>query len=89
MVKETRKVSIRQRTHEGIDNMMDKAESVGERGKEEMVHLRERAMKVRKNVDNYIQKNPERSVLIAVGIGLAVGVILVATMRGRNHKDRN
>ena len=86
MKNETGKISnMRQKTHDGVDNIMDKAESVGERGKEEMNHLKEKALMVRKNVDVYIQKNPERSVLFATGAGIILGGILVAIlMRKKN-----
>lgn len=76
--------SIRQRTHKGVDDIMDKAQNMRESGKEKMAHLKEKAMKVKENVDGYIQKNPERSVLVAAGVGLAAGAILTATIIKRN-----
>jgi len=35
------------------------------------------------NVDGYIQKNPEKSVLIAAGVGVVVGAIIAAAMMRR------
>ncbi len=81
MGKQKKNISrIREKTHNGVDNIMDKAGSVGDRGKETIANLKEKGMIVKKNVDGYIQKNPERSVLIAAGIGIAAGAILTATM---------
>ncbi|RJQ18199.1 hypothetical protein C4573_00570 [Candidatus Woesearchaeota archaeon] len=77
--------SVRQSMHEHIDKMMDKAESMGESGKEEFAHLKEKAAMMKENVDGYIQKNPEKSVLIAAGIGAAVGAVLVAAMMRRKQ----
>ena len=77
---------LRQKTHESVDNIMDKAESIEERGKEKMVRLKENAMKVKENVDDYIQENPERSVLIAAGIGIVAGIILTATLMRKKHQ---
>lgn len=76
---------VRQRTHDRVDRIMDNAESMRDRGKEEVAHLRDKAVKTRENVDGYIRENPERSVLIAAGVGAVVGAVLaVAIMKRRN-----
>lgn len=77
--------SIREKTHKGVDKVMDKAEDVGERGKEEMAHLKEKAEMMKEDVDGYILKNPEKSVLIATGIGMALGAIIAATLIRRKY----
>ncbi len=86
MKNETNKISsMRQRTHNGVDNIMDKAESMSEGGREKIALLKENATRMKGNIDGYIQKNPERSVLIAAGVGMAAGTVLAATlMRRRN-----
>jgi ElaB/YqjD/DUF883 family membrane-anchored ribosome-binding protein len=71
---------IRQKTHEGVDKIMDKAESMRESGKEEIARLKEKATMMKGNVAGYIRKNPEKSVLIAAGIGAVVGAMLTAAM---------
>ena len=71
---------VRRKTHEKVDNIMDRAEDLEEKGAEKFAHIKERAIVARKNVDGYIQKNPETSVLIAAGIGLAIGAIITAVM---------
>lgn len=76
---------IRQRTHERVDKIMDKAESMKEHGKERMASLKESSMIMKENVDDYIRKNPEKSVLIAAGIGAVVGAILAAAMMRRKN----
>jgi ElaB/YqjD/DUF883 family membrane-anchored ribosome-binding protein len=40
---------------------------------------------MRENVDGYIKENPEKSVLIAAGIGAVVGAIIVASMIRRRQ----
>ena len=75
---------IRQRTHEGVDKIMDQAESMRESGEEAINKLKERAIMMRENTDHYIKTNPEKSTLIAAGIGAAIGAILtVIVMRKR------
>ena len=76
-------LSIREKTHNGVDNLMDKAENVGEKGKEEIARLKGKAIMMRKNVDSHIQKNPERSVLIAAGVGAVIGVIFTTIFMRR------
>ncbi|PIN81583.1 hypothetical protein COV13_00820 [Candidatus Woesearchaeota archaeon CG10_big_fil_rev_8_21_14_0_10_32_9] len=77
--------TLRQKTHNSVDRIMDKAESVGESGKEAIVNLKEKAILMKGNVDDYIKENPERSVLIAAGVGAVVGVVVTALlMRRRN-----
>ena len=77
--------TIRQKTHNSVDKIMDKAESMEESGKEAMAHLKEKATQTRKNVDVYIQNNPEKSVLIAAGVGLVVGAVFTAIMMRRKN----
>lgn len=88
MVDKTKKISdIRQRTHNRVDTILDKAESIRASGKEKVAHLKEKAMRARKNVDGYIQKNPEKSVLIAAGVGVVVGAIVTAAIMRRKNKS--
>jgi ElaB/YqjD/DUF883 family membrane-anchored ribosome-binding protein len=78
-------IGIRQRTHESVDKIMDKAASMGESGKEEMARLKEKAIMMKENAEGYIRKNPKKSVLIATGIGAVAGAVLAAaTMRKKD-----
>lgn len=77
--------SLRQRTHDGVDRVMDKAESMRESGMEDLAYLKDKATKMRENVDGCIRRNPEKSVLIAAGIGAIVGGLFVATMMRRRN----
>jgi len=72
--------SIREKTHERVDKIMDKAEDIRDNGMEGMDHLKEKAAMMKDNVDGYIRQNPEKSVLIAAGIGVVIGAIIVAAM---------
>jgi len=76
---------IRERTHKSVDKIMDKAESMNESGKEKLALLKEKASMMREDVDGYIKKNPEKSVLIAAGVGAVVGAIIVASMMRRRQ----
>lgn len=76
---------IRQRTHDGVDIVMDRAERMSESSKQAIANLRERGVEMKENVDGYISKNPEKSVLIAAGVGAVLGAILTATIIRRKH----
>ena len=54
------KDSVRHKTHDGVDKMIDKAEDFREYTAEEINHIKEQAMSVKENVDGYIKKNPEK-----------------------------
>jgi len=84
--KNSTKISgLRQKTHESVDKIMDKAEGMGESGKEAMDRLKEKAITAKGNVEGYIQENPGKSLLIAAGIGAVVGATLAAVMMRRKH----
>ncbi len=74
---------IRRKTHKGVDSIMDKAHDLGERGQENLERMKEGATTVRNNVDGYIKQNPEKSALIAAGIGAIVGAVLAAAIMRR------
>ena len=75
--------NLRQKSHKTVDNVIDKAENMRQKSKMEMQDLKEKAIQARKNVDDFIKRNPERSVLIATGTGLAIGVLFTALMMKR------
>jgi len=76
---------VRKKMHESVDKIMDKAESIRESSEEEVASLAEKAIATKENVDGYIKKNPEKSVLIAAGIGALAGAILAAAMMRRKQ----
>jgi len=85
--KSSAKISgIRQKTHDSVDKIMDKAENIRESGKEDIAYLKEKAIMMRGNFDSYIQRNPEKSVFIAAGIGVVIGAILAAAMMKRKRQ---
>lgn len=81
----THLAGIRKGAHKGVDTILDKAESIEERGKETVIKLEKKASTMREGVDDYIRKNPEQSVLIAAGVGAVVGALIVATMMRRKN----
>ncbi|MCF7860937.1 hypothetical protein K9M79_01735 [Candidatus Woesearchaeota archaeon] len=83
-IDEENSAGLRQKTHETVDKIMDKSESMRDNGKKAMSHVKEDAIMIKGNIDSYIRNNPEQSVLIAAGIGAVVGVVLTALMT-RKH----
>jgi len=77
--------TIKQKTHNSVDKIINHAESVKDRSKEVLVGLKEKGIKIRKNVDDYIKKNPEKSVLIAAGVGAVAGATMAAVMLRKRH----
>lgn len=77
---------MRQRTHERVDKIMDKAESMKESGKEALDNFKEKVKVTRENVDGYIRKNPEKSVLIAAGVGVITGALIAAAIMRRKNQ---
>ena len=82
MAKET----IRQKTHNSVDKIIDKAESMRDTSKGAMARLKEKAIATRDNVDKYIQNNPKKSVVIAAGVGAAVGAGVASVIARRRHQ---
>lgn len=76
---------IRQKTHDGVDKIIDRGESIKQSTDEQIDLLKDKANLIRENVDNYIKKNPEKSVLIAAGVGIVLGAILAAAMLRRKN----
>ena len=76
---------IRKRTHEKVDKIINKAESMKKIGNKKIVNLEEKAIVMKKNVEGYIRKNSKKSVLIATGIGAVVGATLATAVIKRKH----
>lgn len=83
MTRETKVSGIRQKTHMGIDKIMDRAELMREGGKEAMIRLKEKATMMKESVNGYIQKNPKKSIAIAAGTGAIVGAMIAAAKMRR------
>ena len=80
---------VREKTHEGVDKIMNKAESLKESGEEAIAHMKEsgeeamhnlnkNAMQIKKKIDVSIRESPEKAVLIAAGIGAVAGATIAA-----------
>jgi len=70
-------LGIRQRTHNRVDKIMDRAESIGKSSKERIIRQKERVITMREGIDSYIQKKPKRSLLIAAGIGAILAILMI------------
>ena len=53
---------VRQKTHDGVDKVMDRAEIMRKGSMEAMVRIKEKAIDMKENVDDYIRKNPKKAV---------------------------
>ena len=86
--KKSGKISdLRQKTHDGVDKMMDKAERIKESGKEAIDSMKVKGMKMKKNVDGYIKENPEKAVLIAAATGAVVGAVITAVIKKNSRNE--
>lgn len=85
-MKKEKNVGFRNKTHEGVDKAIDKAEQMRDSGREKLAQLKERAMIMRDNVDGYIIRNPEKSVLIAAGVGVVVGAVVTAVIMKKKKR---
>ena len=66
--------TLRERTHHGVDKVMDRAED-----------LKYKALATRERVDGYIKEHPEKSVLLAAGVGAVAGAVLATALMRRRH----
>jgi len=80
-----KKHDVRQRTHEGVDLVMDRAELLKNGSMEAIDRFKEKAATINEHADTYIKKNTKKSVLMAAGIGAAAGALLAAFMMRRKR----
>ncbi len=78
---DTNTSEIRQSLHENIDNAFDAELLLKENSSNYMNKIKENSAQIRAKANGYIERNPEKSVLIAVGIGAIVGAILATAIR--------
>lgn len=83
-----KKQSMREKAHDGIDKMMDNAESVRDNSKERIATFKENASIAKEKVEGYIQENPKASVLIAAGVGAAAGAVTGAVIAASVRKKK-
>ena len=79
-----------QKIKDGLHHIEERAQQLGQRATEQAQHVRERvsvyqagASEFLDSMAVYIKENPQRSALIAAGMGVGVGIILGMLMRGR------
>lgn len=70
------KKAILEKVETVLDQIDEKYESVEERASEAYEHAKEVVVDSRKKAIDHIQKNPEKSVLVAAGVGAAVALIV-------------
>jgi|GEM_PF-4253600 len=86
--KKSKEISgLRGKTHESVDKIIDKAESIRDQGKEKMTQIKDKVKVLRENVDDFIETNPEKSVLIAAGVGAVAGAALAAALLRKKTAD--
>lgn len=79
--KNTKLSRIRDRTHENVDNVMDKAEDISNSSKDIISNQKDKVIRLRDSISNYIQEKPKRSVLIAAGVGAILAKIITLKRR--------
>ncbi len=80
-----KKSDLRQSAHDRVDDAMDRVEYLNERGQKAMSQAKAKMQELREGADSYIERNPEKSVLIAAGIGAVVGSIITASIVRRRR----
>jgi ElaB/YqjD/DUF883 family membrane-anchored ribosome-binding protein len=78
--------SVRQKTHNGVDKVMDRADIIRKGSREAMARIKAKAIQVKENVDGYIRKNPKKAVLIAAGAAAVVGAMVTAAMMRKKKR---
>ena len=79
---------LRQKTHDDIDKVMDKVENLRDIGNEKVIQIKEKTAMIKDDIDGYIKRNPEKSVLIAAGVGLVIGAMIAAAMMRRKDQKK-
>lgn len=77
--------TVRQKTHDSVDKIMDKTESIADSSRVKMTHLKAKANIMKENTEIYIKKNPKKSVLVAAGAGVMAGGIIATVMMRKKH----
>ena len=79
-----------QKIKDGIHHIEERAQQLGQRASESVQQVRERAAAYQAGASEfldsmavYIKENPQRSAMIAAGMGLGLGVIVGLLLRGR------
>jgi ElaB/YqjD/DUF883 family membrane-anchored ribosome-binding protein len=54
-----------------------------EKTKEEIARMRDKAKMMREDMDEYVRSHPEKSLLMAVGVGAVLGALLTAALSNR------
>jgi len=81
-----RKDDVRQKVHDRVDDAIDKMDELNERGQETWSQAKAKMHKMRDDADEYVQRNPERSVLLAAGAGVVLGSIITASIMRRRRR---
>ncbi len=70
------KKAILEKVETVLDQIDEKYEALEERASEAYDHAKDVVIDSRKKTINHIQRNPEKSVLIAAGVGAAVALVV-------------
>ncbi len=89
MAKKNGNDGLRQRTHDRVDSVMDKAESIGQRGKDSMAHVKERARMMKGKIDGYIKNNPKKTVMYAAGAGAVAGAVTTSVLMRKRRMNQS
>lgn len=71
------------RLRAGIGHMKEEAAQLGEKLKERVTVYKEGASELLDSASEYIKEHPQKSAMIALGVGVGLGVIVGLLLRGR------
>lgn len=75
--KKSPNLNLRQKAHEGVDSVIDKANNINVNRKKQTNNLKEKIYHIWDGIDNYIEEKPKKSVLIATLIGSIVTIMII------------
>lgn len=72
---------MRKKRHNSVNNVIDKAKSGIRSSNRARVNLNKKVAKINENMENYIRKNPKKSILIGAVIGAIISTIFGAIIK--------
>lgn len=80
------KEKLKEDIDKALDQAQEKASDYRSMAQEKMMRAREMAHQKREHMKQYVRENPEKSVLIAAGVGMVIGALLSAKKKKHGCK---
>ena len=68
-------LETKKRAQSKVNKIINNTEKIIKNGKNKIIKLKQKALKKKQDTDSYIKKNPEKSLGIATGIGVLMGLV--------------